>query len=157
MHTKYLLTLIASVALSVCSFFSQATAVPYKVLQDTNTSIGTKRIRSYIAIVAPTAHDKTSRADTVKQAIEDRVNKSHAVVVTAMLVPSKDLLGAGALLAKGEYYADGCGASGSECGSVKLNLSASDIILSDKSVRIWEQSVKSSNELAERGILTRGK
>ncbi len=136
-------------------FYSSAilsAPVPYEVIQNTNTSLGSQRARANITIIAPAAQDKTSRIDTVKQSIEDTVKKTDAVVVTAQLVPSKALLGAGALLAKGEYYADGCGPSGSTCDGTKLKLSATDIKLSPKAVRIWEQSVKSTNELAEKGI-----
>lgn len=152
MFIKHPLTLITGLALSLCSFFSQAAAVPYEIIQNTNTSIGTKRIRANITILAPAANDKTSRADAVSHAIEDTVKKTQAVVVTALLIPSKDLLGAGAAIAKGEFYADGCGPSGSQCDGVKLRISASDVKLSAQSVRIWGQSVKSANELAERGI-----
>lgn len=150
MPTKF--TLMICIGLSFWSFSTHATAVPYEVIQDTNTSIGTKRIRTNITILAPEAQDKTSRADTVKQAIDDTVKKSHAVVVTASLVPSRGLLGAGVLLAKGEYYADGCGAAGTACDGIKLRLAATDVALSDKTIRIWEQSVKSANALAEKGI-----
>lgn len=152
MLTKYPPGLVTGLALSFFSFFSQAAAVPYEVIQDTDTSIGTKRIRANITIVAQGAHDKTSRADTIKQAIDDKVKQTHAIVVTAMLIPSKDLLGSGALLAKGEYYADGCGASGKACDGTKLQLSSSNIKLSEQTVRIWVQSVKSANELAEKRI-----
>jgi len=152
MPTKYPLILLTGLALSLCSFLSQAAAVPYEVIQDNNTSIGTKRIRANITILAPAAHDKASRADTIKRAIEDKVKKSHAVVVTALLIPSKELLGAGALLAKGEFYADSCGASGTECDGTKLKIAATDIKLTDKAIHIWGQSVKSAKELAEKGI-----
>lgn len=149
MHPLHFLT---GFTLTLCSFFSLAAAVPYQVIQDTNTSIGTKRIRASITIFAPTAHDKISRADTIKQAIEDKVTGSHAVVVTALLIPSQELLGSGALLAKGEYYADGCGASGTKCDGRKLIITSTDIHLSDSAIKIWGQSVISANELAEKGI-----
>ena len=136
----------------LCSGMANSSAVPYEVIQDTNTSIGSLRTRANITIYAPTAQDKTSRADTVKQAIDDKVRESGVMVVTASLIPSKNLLGAGALLAQGDYYADGCGPSGSTCNGIKLVLSATNIKLSAKTIRVWEQSVKSTNELAEKGI-----
>lgn len=54
----------------------------------------------------------------VKQAVNDKTEKDKTTVVSISLIPAKSLLGAGALLAQAEYYADGCGPAGASCDGV---------------------------------------
>ena len=139
-------------SLFACASFTMATPIAYEIIQDTNTSIGSQRIRANITIIAPTAQDKASRAAVVKQAVNDKAEKDKTTVVSVSLIPAKPLLGAGALLAQANFYADGCGPAGAPCDGVKWDVRASDIKLSDKAIQIWAQSIKSANELAEKGI-----
>lgn len=107
-------TLLA-IAVSLPAFIGIATAAPiaYEIIQDENTPTGSQRTSANITIVAPSAQDKASRAEAVKQAVNDKVAKDKTTVVNVSLIPSKQLLGTGALLAQAEFYADGCGFSGS--------------------------------------------
>nr|WP_179038420.1 DUF4875 domain-containing protein [Limnobaculum xujianqingii] len=105
-----------------------------------------------MTIIAPAAQDKISRAEVLKQAVNDKTEKDKTTVVSVSLIPAKSLLGAGALLAQADYYADGCGPAGSPCDGIKWDVKASDIKLTDKAIQVWAQSIKSANELAEKGI-----
>ncbi|PHI29256.1 DUF4875 domain-containing protein [Budvicia aquatica] len=144
--------LIIGSSLFACASIAMATPIAYEIIQDTNTSIGSQRLRASITIIAPTAQDKASRAAVVKQAVNDKTEKDKITVVSISLIPAKSLLGSGALLAQAEYYADGCGPAGAPCNGIKWDVRASDIKITDKAIQIWSQSIKSANELAKKGI-----